>query len=860
LSFARSIFLLAALPALTVAQAPYKNPNLPVAERVKDLLGRMTIEEKFWQLYMLNGAIGDSGTNYSRGVFGLQFRGTKLASEDAATQNRMQRYLRDSTRLGIPMIPFEEAVHGLMRNGAPVYPAAIGLAATFDTALMGRVSAAMALEARARGVRQVLSPVVNLANDVRWGRVEETYGEDPHLSSAMGRAFVREFERRGVIATPKHFVANVGDGGRDSYPIDISARALEELHFPPFRSTIQDAGARSIMMSYNSIDGSPASQNSALMNGTLKRDWKFGGFIISDQSAVGGATVLHHTEANTATATQHAMNAGLDVIFQSSWAQHRPYLDAFARGLVPVSVTDAAVARVLRTKFELGLFDNPFVSVDSAREYDDIARGRSLAREAARASIVLLRNQGALPLRDAGTVAVIGADALDARLGGYTMDDARASVSLVAALTQRLGAARVRFAIGAGRTSANTAVVVPSAALDSLRGEYFANNRLEGTPAFTRRDANIDFRWTLNSPGRGVPFDWYSVRWTGRLKVPASGVRRLGVEGNDGYRLFVDGALLIDRSRKESFRATLADVTLPAGSVHDIRLEYVESTGNARVKLVWDAGVVDNSEASIDSAVAAARASDVAIVAVGVEEGEFRDRSSLSLPGRQGELILRVAATGKPVVVVIVGGSAVTMSRWIDQAAAVLFAWYPGQEGGRAIADVLFGDVSPAGRLPITFPVSEGQLPLTYNHKPTGRGDDYVDGTGMALFPFGFGLSYTTFEYSALKVTPDSMSGASRATISFRVKNTGPRVGDEVAQLYVRDVLASVARPVMELKGFSRLTLNPGEEREVRLVLSGADLRFLDANMKWTTEPGLYRILVGASSKDIRLRGDLVIR
>jgi beta-glucosidase len=839
------------------AQAPYKNPSLPVSARVQDLLGRMTVEEKFWQLYMINGAIGDSGTNYANGVFGLQFRGTRTASEDAVATNRMQRFLRDSTRLGVPMIPFEEAVHGLMRNGSAIYPAAIGLAASFDTALMARVAGAMSREARARGIRQVLSPVINLANDARWGRVEETYGEDPYLTSAMGRAFVREFERNGVIATPKHFVANVGDGGRDSYPIDVSKRALEELHFPPFRSAIQDAGARSIMMSYNSIDGSPASQNAALMRGTLKRDWAFKGFIISDQSAVGGATVLHHTEGSTATATQHAMNAGLDVIFQSTWAQHRPYLDAFTRGLVPRDVMDSAVARVLRAKFELGLFENPYVSADSAREFDDIVRNRPLAREASRASIVLLRNTGALPLRNAGSVSVIGADALDARLGGYTMDDAKGSISLVAAVTERLGVARVRFSPGVSRTWSPLSVV-PASSFDSLTGEYFANNRLEGTPAFTRRDPNIDFRWTLNSPGRGLAFDWYSVRWTGRLKLPAN-AQRLFVEGNDGYRLWLDGKLAIDNWRKESFRTTPSSIAVDPRQWHDIRLEYFESTGNVRLRLMW-AGAGDADLERNRAAELVAKEGDAIIVAAGIEEGEFRDRSSLSLPGSQERLILSAAATGKPVVVVLYGGSAITMSRWIDKVAAVVQVWYPGQEGGRAVADVLYGDANPAGRLPITFPMSEGQLPLTYNHKPTGRGDDYVDGTGMALFPFGFGLSYTTFDYSALRITPDTMTAATSATISFRVKNTGAIAGDEVPQLYVRDVLASVSRPIMELKGFTRIRLAPGEEREVRFVLKGDDLRMLDETMRWVTEPGLVRVLVGASSKDIRLRGDLTIR
>jgi beta-glucosidase len=288
-----------------------------------------------------------------------------------------------------------------------------------------------------------------------------------------------------------------------------------------------------------------------------------------------------------------------------------------------------------------------------------------------------------------------------------------------------------------------------------------------------------------------------------------------------------------------------------------VRLEYFESTGNARIRLVWDAGPPNGTDGDIERAVAAARASDAAIVVAVVEEGEFRDRAFLSLPGRQEELIRRVAATGRPTMVVLLAGSAVTMSRWIDRVGAVVQAWYPGEEGGRAIADVLFGDYNPAGRLPITFPASEGQLPLVYNHKPTGRGDDYVDLTGMPAYPFGFGLSYTTFVYSALRIDPPVADG--RVTVRFRVRNAGSRAGDEVAQLYIRDVLASVARPVMELKGFTRIRLAPGEEREVMLVLGPDAFRMLDANLRPVIEPGVFRIMVGASSEDIRLRGELTL-
>jgi len=849
----------------------YRDSRLPVEQRVRDLVGRMTLDEKFWQLFMIPGAPWDSGHDYSGGIFGLQHRTASDARADARMQNAMQRFFVDSTRLGIPIIPFEEGVHGLMRRGAMVFPQAIALAATFDSALVARVAAAIAREARSRGIRQVLSPVVNIANDVRWGRVEETYGEDPYLATVMGRVYVREFERRGVIATPKHFVANVGDGGRDSYPIDISTRLLEEIHFPPFRGTLLDAGAQSLMTAYNSVDGLPMSQQHALLDGTLRRQWGFDGFVISDQSAVGGATVLHFTEASTATATRRALEAGLDVIFQSSWSQHRPYLEALRRGMVADSIIDSAVARVLRAKFRLGLFENPYVEPDSAAAASATPQ-RRITREAARAAMVLLRNErGTLPLRNSvRSVALIGADAQETRFGGYTLDDAKGE-SVLDALRSRLGA-RIVAAPGPGRGpfrsdeagsipamhAGRAFVTVPASQFDSLRGEYWDNTRLDGVPRLARAERAIDFRWTLSSPARGIPVDWYSARWTARLRVPPGGVRRLAVEGNDGYRLWLDGQLLIDNWRKVSYRTRVVDVQLAAGSLHDVRLEYFESTGNARLKLLWDAGATDDSEARIDAAVALARRSDVAIVVAGIEEGEFRDRSSLALPGRQEELILRVAATGKPVVVVLIGGSAIVMNRWIDSVDAVLLAWYPGEQGGPAIADVLFGDFNPAGRLPITFPISEGQLPLTYNHKPTGRGDDYLDGSGMAAFPFGYGLSYTTFEYSALAVEP--ISGAdSAAMVRFTVSNTGRVPGTEVPQLYIRDVLASVARPVMELKGFTRVELQPGEARDVVFRLPRSALRMLDADMRWIVEPGSYRILVGASSRDIRLRGTLTV-
>ncbi|MBL0938338.1 MAG: glycoside hydrolase family 3 C-terminal domain-containing protein [Gemmatimonadaceae bacterium] len=820
--------------------------------------------EKFRQLYMTPGDLDDPAHDYQAGIFGLQVNarpgiGPRAAARaHAAHLDSMQQWFRTKTPLGIPSLFFDEALHGLMREGATVFPQAIGLAATFDTALVARVHEAAARETRSRGIRMVLSPVINIATDVRWGRTEETLGEDPWLTSAMGRAHVRAFEQAGIVATPKHFVANVGTGGRDSYPVEASTRELMERHFPPFKSTIQETGARSVMTAYNSVDGDPATQSHYLLTTVLRDQWKFPGFVISDAAATGGATVLHRTERNSSEAGAHAWKSGLDVVFQSTFEQQRPYWRAFEQSLVPMPVIDSAVARVLRVKFALGLFDDAPINPDSAAYWNGHASHRALAREAAAASIVLLRNtprrQTAPVLPLASTVrrlALIGVDADSVRLGGYS-GPGIAPVSLRSALKARVGLT-VNYAAGPGRL-AQALTPVPATALThngapGLEAQYWNNPDMRGAPTLTRVDPAIDFTWTLSSPGAGVPYDWYSARWTGSMTVPAGGARALAIEGADGARIWVDDRLVLDRWEKRSAGVWRAPVTLAAGK-HALRVEFHERRGNVKFKLSWEAGPPLPTERRIAAAVAAARASEAAVVVVGVEEGEFRDRSILALPGAQERLIRSVAATGVPTVVVIVGGSAVTMP-WLDQVDAVLMAWYPGEEGGPAMADVLFGDVNPSGRLPITFPQREGQLPLTYDHKPTGRGDDYLDGSGAPLFPFGHGLSYTTFAWDSMEVVRDTPSSRH---VRVLLRNTGKRAGHEVVQLYIRDELTSVSQPLIALKATTRAFLEPGASRWADMTLPDSALALLDRDLKWVVEPGSFRLMLGASSTDIRQR------
>ena len=882
-----SLSLIVGAHAQETQVPPYKNARLPVERRVEDLLSRMTLEEKFWQMFMVSGDLDEGKEKYRHGILGLQMD-TKSTSEKVSEQllrygssgtarsaaekiNAVQRFFIEETRLGIPIIPFDEALHGLVRAGATAFPQSIALAATWNSGLVSQVAHAIAQETRTRGIRQILSPVVNVATDVRWGRVEETYGEDPYLSSVMGETFVREFEQLGVVTTPKHFVANHGDGGRDSYPVHWNERLLEEIYFPPFKACFSAGGSRSVMTSYNSLDGRPCTANEWLLKKKLKEEWGFRGFVISDAGSVGGMNDLHRTSEDFAESIKQGIENGLDAFLQTS-VDHFPLF--FRKPLESHSIdphaVDKAVARVLRAKFDLGLFENPYVHPDEAARWNGHQHHRELARQAAREAIVLLKNRNnVLPLSKAvSSIAVIGPDAAEMRLGGYSGPGNR-KVSILTGIKTKLDyATKLIYAEGCAREEAE-AVVIPQEFLrcttgdttsTGLLGKYWDNSALSGNPTLKRIDKQLQFNWTLFPPHPDLPRDWFSVRWTGELISPMSGRLKIGLEGNDGYRLFVNDSIIIDNWEKRSSCRILRDFNLVQGRPYTLKIEYRETTGFGRLRLLWDYGTAKDWRARFDEAVRAAGMADVAVVVVGLIEGESMDRASLGLPGHQPELISAIAATGKPVIVILVGGSAVTMDHWLDDVDGILDVWYPGEEGGNAVADVLFGDYNPAGRLPITFPVSVGQVPLIYNHKPTGRLDYYYDLPGEPLFPFGFGLSYSTFAYSNMKVDKPSLSRGDSLRIHFTVQNTGSRDGDEVVQLYLKDLIASVARPVLELKGFQRVYLRAGEARELSFTISPEMLMMLDRDLKRVIEPGDFSILIGSSATDIRLRRSFAVR
>lgn len=866
--YASILLVIGAWGGFTQEKPDYLNPALSPEKRAADLLKRMTLEEKLGQLRnsfpskdmtIPSGGLGGITTMIIEGTFANPAEGL------AKTANAQQRKVIAASRLGIPAIIHDEALHGFGREGATSFPHSIALAAMWDAGLMEKVSSAIAKETRAAGCRQVLAPVVNIGNDPRWGRTQETYGEDPYLSSRYGAAFCKAFTKEGVVTTPKHFVANFGDGGRDSNPVHFSERILREIYFPPFEACIKEGGALSLMPAFNSLDGRPCNANRWLLTDILRTEWGFKGFTVCDYDALHEIMVFHHTAATMKEAAAQAMNAGLDVEVPGIRVYGQPLMDAVKEGLVKESVIDEAVRRRLEVKFGLGLFENPFApeNADAWKVYNS-PEHHALALEAARKSIVLLKNdRNTLPFGPGlKGLAVIGAKADVAQLGNYSRPgDGR--VSILQGIRQIAPkTARIVYERGTDHVEYRLPLVPAEyfshdengKSIPGLKVEFFNNMDLRGTPVLVRTEPRID----MNIGGRPDPAvndDFFSYRYTGKLRAPMTGKVTLSVTSGDGVRFFLEGKKLIE-SWEDRFSTTdYCTVNLVKGREYDIVMEVQEDKWETKAFLGWDYGFEAAEDVKIQKAAAAAKAAGAAVVVAGIVEGEFIDRASLDLPGYQEKLIRAVAGTGVPTVVVIVGGSAVTMSGWLDDVGAVVDAWYGGDEGGIAVAEALFGLYNPAGRLPITFPRSASQLPLAYNHKPTGRGYDYGLMSAVPLFPFGHGLSYTRFEYANLRFDPAKISTDGTVAVSLDVRNVGKVRGDEVVQLYLRDMVGSVSRPVKELKGFARIGLDPGESRTVRFLLSPAELRMLDEKMKWVVEPGEFLVMVGSSSEDIRLTG-----
>ena len=544
-----------------------------------------------------------------------------------------------------------------------------------------------------------------------------------------------------------------------------------------------------------------------------------------------------------------------------------PLLQAVKEGLVSEATIDKAISRILRAKFRLGLFENPYVDPDQADEVNDTQEHRQLALQAAREAIVLLKNENnLLPLsKNIKSIAVIGPHADAVRLGGYSGFGMKVVTVLEGIKNKVSPETKVNYARGCELEWTALPPIPPDnlmaadkeEGMPGLKGEYFNNMNLEGKPALVRIDRQVNFDWGSGSPDPKIGADQFSVRWTGKLVPSVSEIFQLSVTTDDGVRFYVDGQLLVEKWSDRAPTTDFVSMKLEAGQEYDILIEYYENGGGAAASLGWN--LKPKAEAGILEAVAVAKKSEAAVIVTGIVEGEGRDRAKLELPGTQEDLIKAVSGTGVPTVVILINGSAVTMSDWIGGVEAVVEAWYPGEEGGNAVGEVLFGDYNPGGKLPLTFPQSVGQVPLYYNYKPTGRGYDYVDLSGKPLFPFGYGLSYTEFEYSNLEISPEQISPDEKVKVRVIVQNKGEYKGDEVVQLYLRDVVSNPARPVKELKGFRRITLEPGERKAMAFLLGPDDLSFLDMNMNRVVEAGVFEIMVGSSSEDIRLKSSFEV-
>ncbi|MGC8670413.1 MAG: glycoside hydrolase family 3 protein [Thermoprotei archaeon] len=823
---------------------PYEDPSLPIERRVEDLLSRMTLQEKLRELR--SSFKSDSGVGNLSVV--LRALEPRQAAEEA---NELQRKAIEETRLGVPVIVHDECLHGCVARHSTVFPQAIALGATWDPELVGRVASAIAKETRNRGIRQCLSPVVNLTWDVRAGRTEETFGEDPTLAASLARSYVEAFSREKVIATPKHFIMNfVGEGGRDSGEIHLSERIIRETELIPFEESFR-AGALSVMAAYNSIDGVPCSSNRWLLTDLLRGELGFSGFVVSDYGSVAGILYKHRVASSPEEAAALALKSGLDVELPQAELYEKPLERALEQGLVNEKDVDEAVRRVLRAKFAIGLFDDPYVNPDDAEAED--AGARELAYEAAVDSMVLLKNDGILPLANVSSLSVIGEFAERENLGGYagTPRSVKTILEGIREEAQKMGIS-ITYEPGcdpdmdADLTIPNSYLTAPDGKERGLLAQVFSAS--EGEPRekptwsgiVSPWDGFCRFDWGYGSPFPGISGQYFAS-FSGFLSVPK--------EGKYTFRLVsMGGEATLNIDGKEVVRARDStedgSISLSAGK-RAFGLEYRRAAhGYAYVRLGWER----DDEAEIRKAAEVASRADAVVVVVGLHEGEQRDRAKLALSRPQEKLVKEVLNANEKAVVVIVGGSAVT-GDWLKKARAVLHAWYPGEEGGSAVAAVLFGKEDPGGRLPFTWPLFEGQLPLYHYQKPSGRVSDYVDMQGTPLFPFGHGLSYASFRYEDGKLEREGDGWKVRLTIA----NSSSRSGKCVVQLYARYPPTHVSTPQVALKAFKKVTVSGNSRIAVELPLSLDDLAIYDSEMRRYVPAGDYELLVGSSVGDLSL-------
>ncbi|MFA6980715.1 MAG: glycoside hydrolase family 3 C-terminal domain-containing protein [Ignavibacteriaceae bacterium] len=829
--FLLSILLFTLMGSKDNDNPPYKNPKLPVDERVEDLLKRMTLEEKI----------------------------VLIGGNDLATF--------PNARLGIPELRMTDGPLGVRMEKSVAFPSGINLGAAWNPALVAEIGKALGRELKGHDRHVLLAPCVNIARIPNGGRNFESFGEDPFLTSRMAVDYIKGLQSEGVAATVKHFAANNQEHERMFVDAKISERALNEIYLPAFKAAVQEANVLCVMNAYNKINGHFASENDYLLNKILKTEWGFSGLVMSDWGAV-------HSSIPTA-------NGVMDLEMPyGTYLNKDSLLPAIKKGEVKESSIDEKVRRILKTMFRLGLFEKPSLKDNykvGAKE------NRKAAFLAAREGIVLLKNQNnILPLNFSKlkSVAVIGPNAAKARTGGGGSSQVEPieAPSPLEILKQNFGD-KVKINYAAGVRLDGESIPVPSKYLstengeEGLRGEYFEGMELKGNPVYTRVDKELYFDWGGDSPFKNE--NWksenFSVRWTGKVKAPISGNFIFDLISDDGVRFWLDDKLVIDHWTDHAPESREYEIQLAAGKEYKIKIEFYENGGGAVCKFGWTLP----GEGPMIAAVKAAKASEVVLLFAGTSnayESEGFDRKDLVLPKNQDELISKIAEVNKNIVVVLNVGSPVLMDKWLGKVKGVVCAWFGGQEMSYAISDILSGKFNPSGKLPVTFPKRWEDCSAFSSYKKADSVTKYSDGIFVGyryfehnkiepLFPFGFGLSYTNFAYGKLKLSANELSQNDKLSLTFEIKNTGKVAGSEIPQLYVRDIKSSVERPVKELKGFSKIFLNPGEIKTVTFTLDKSALSFYDVNSKsFVAEPGEFEILIGSSSEKIELKDKFVLK
>ena len=864
---------------------PYQNPDLPVEQRVEDLLARMTLQEKIFQTDQYFS--GDFTTQDETGrvtrldmdrldalLTGHSAGSVQLRGMSAAQANQVQRYAVEKTRLGIPFIFSEEALHGLMTGTATSFPQQIGLAATFDPDLGREMGHAIAAEARASGIHEVYGPVMDLIRDPRYGRGEESYGEDTHLCAQFARETVRGLQGSdlsapdAVAAEPKHYVGYGNPvGGLNCAPCTMGRHDVFSDCLPVFEAAYVDGGATNAMCSYNSIDSIPVSMDHELLTDVLRGQFGMQGYVRTDLTAVSRLYDWHFIAPTPEEAIRLGLEAGVDLQLydfpHDVWQKGIEHL--ITQGKLDPAILDTCCRRILSVKFRLGLFEHPYTDETLAPKVLRCSDHLDLARRIARESVVLLKNDGILPLKpDLGTIAVIGPGADTPALGDYSEPRGRTgAVTVLEGIRAAAGPhTKVMYERGCNFLKQPLDPFDPALLLDEngnpggLTGRYYNGPRPEGTPVQTRTDPTVNFNWIFALPHPGLDANCFSVAWDGWVCMPETVAGSIGLSTQDSMRLYVDDTLLIDGWGPDKTADQALDFTFEAGRRYKVHIEFVNDGRGARVIFGYSAVRED-----IPAAVAAAKQADVAVLCLGDNEetsGENFDRTSLDLPGRQLDLVKAVQATGTPVVLLLQSGRPVSAVWENNHLSAILEAWFPGEQGGTAVAEVLFGKAEPCGRLPITFPRSVGQVPCHYSRRP-GGGKKYVEMDWLPLYPFGYGLAYTTFAYSDLQLERKEIAPGDTAKVTFTVQNTGTRPGVAVPQVYVRDYFSSVVKPERLLAAFTRVQLAPGERRTLTLEVGPRALRTLGPDYVWRVEPGDFEVQLGDNAEHILLRENLTV-